>query len=261
MATKKQDPRRLRALLTDERVVAEMHHLFWIEGLDNAGQRDEGYSCREHAIAAACIAALAGYKAAISWGSVALIGPAPPPSPIGLLYIREHSWAMAEGAGHFDLSLKLRRGDGLGWTSTWPASKLAGREFAPRGRVAVSMTADENEHAKAIKLGQAQALAGRNVYHALYLGREYEYLTRRMIGEADRVTNSPFTARLRTTPGFDTEIFAKAALHLWGVANRHRRPLKSLSKEEAWAEIAALPSGAVDEVARRGRLADDELGG
>jgi hypothetical protein len=120
------------------------------------------------------------------------------------------------------------------------------------------MTVDDSEHAKAVELGQVEALAGRSLYHALYIGRNYEDLSRRLIGQADRVTNSPLTAQLRTTPGYDAEFFAKAALHLWGVANRRRRPLTSLPKEEAWAAVAALPAGAIDEVARRGRLADDQ---
>jgi hypothetical protein len=91
--------KRLRDTLTEKRLVREMHALLWRPRFVNGAEWDEGWMCREHTLITAGIGALLGFRPALAWGSLALVGQITNGSPAGMVYVREHSWCMIEGGG------------------------------------------------------------------------------------------------------------------------------------------------------------------
>jgi hypothetical protein len=230
--------RDLRRFMTDRRVLTEMHHLFWRGPFANEGERDEGWMCREHAFFTASLAALAGHRAHIHWGRLALIGPTADAST-GLLRINKHSWATVEGCGMFDLSLNLAPGGSPSWLQ-WPSHCIAGSRFYPRVEVELRFyhSGEQQRWEEALYEERSSSFA------ALYFGENYDPLDIRLVEHAVDVINSPLTDDLRELAKFDSEIYGKGIRHVWEVANRRKRSLAHLDQMQSWEAIASEPGGA-----------------
>ena len=241
-----QNAKGLRNTLTDKRLVGELHALLWRRPFTNGTQRDEGLMCREHALFTASIGAVLGFRAALCWGSIALIGPVENGSA-GALYLGEHSWCMFERAGIYDLSLKLDLGDGPGW-GAWPARLLAGDGFNPGKRVEFRLFhADQAaDFRAAITSATYKARDEPGRCYALYHGKNWEHLAADYLNNACEYVNSPLTDDLKKMPSFTPEIYAKAIRHCWNVLNRRTRSLWQLPQGDAWELISASDPGALD---------------
>ena len=182
--------RELRRFLTDRRVLAELHHLFWRAPFTNSGTRDEGWMCREHSFFTASLAALLGYRSVMVWGRLALTGNTLA-GDIGMLRVNTHSWSGVEGIGFFDLSLNLENA-GPRW-ACWPSSCLAGSTFYPHPMVRFRLYT-ESEHLM-WEQNATEALKTSG-FSALYLGERYEDLSTWVVERAVDVINSPLTDEL-----------------------------------------------------------------
>lgn len=241
-----QKAKKLKGALTDKRLVRETHALLWREPFMNEGQRDEGWMCREHALITAGVGALLGYKPAVAWGSLALIGQVADGSS-ALLYVGEHSWCMFDGAGFFDLSLDLSPGKGPGW-GVWPGHLLAGDGFYPGKKIEFRcFSADQSQRfSAAIESAKQKATAERGLFSAYYHGEEVAWLAADYIADAPSFINSPLTDELKELPSFTPEIYAKAIKHCWNVLNHRTRSLAELPQREAWKIISESEHGALE---------------
>jgi len=224
----------LRRFLTDRRVLAELHHLLWRAPFTNGGKRDEGWMCRDHSFFIASLAALLGHQSTIIWGQLALVG-ATSDGRMGMLRIDTHSWTGVQRIGFFDVSLNPELGKGPGW-ARWPARCLAGSAFYPHPVVSFQFFTDSERLVWEQNTTKALKTAG---FAALYLGERYEDLSAWVVEQAIDIINSPLTDELRSLPGFDSEIYAKAVHHVWEVAHRRKRSLTEVNQTQAWTEIAS----------------------
>jgi hypothetical protein len=232
-----------------------MHALLWRPPFMNGAVRDEGWMCREHALITAGIGALLGFRAALSWGSVALIGQVAGDTPAGMLLISKHSWCMYEGGGVFDLSLNLQPRGGPGW-SLWPGHLLAGDGFYPGKKIEFRLfAADDYQHfLHAVQLSQETTVGNPRGFFAYYHGREIAWLAADYVAEAPSYINSPLTDDLKMLSTFTPEIYAKAIRHCWDILNRRTRSLAEHPQIDAWRIISQVEEGAVDWLVRAAAL-------
>jgi len=244
--------KQLRQHLIDRRLTDEMHHLFWSAPFDNNGRRDEGWHCREHAMATAVVASLLGHTAILCWGRLALIGMTN--RGRALLDISTHSWAMIEGFGIADLSLNLGERSEAGWLR-WPASCAVGNDFFPPKKVQYSYFTQEQreQFQQSVARATSQQDSGATTWHAIYFGERWAPLSKQLLQEAPRIINSPLTDELRAMCAED-HFYPKAFVHCWAVLNRQTRPLTSISKMAAWSAIVQMDIDALGWIVRRANL-------
>lgn len=236
--------------LAREEFLHELHHLLWMEPHLNQGEHDEGWNCRDHALVVAGIAQMLGFKAALLFGRAAFIqGPRNDAPPMGVA-VSTHAWVGVDGAGLYDLSVRLDAVDRHSAWTPWRVRALAGDRFVPTGSVRFVQTRGRVEHENAV----AAASNLRATNSAIYCGETYADLSAREISNGLDVCNSPLTERLRVAFGDRQDLHARAIVHLVDRLQGMGSSLTSLSQMAAWAEIAGRPGNAVWRVCSRGKL-------
>lgn len=236
--------------LTREDFLHELHHLLWIKPLVNNGIKDDGWNCRDHAYIVAGIAQVLGFKASIIYGKAAFIH-----GSYGAIAgmgrdLKMHSWAAVDGAGFYDLSVRLSWIEDFPEWKDWETAGLAGNGFLPSGRVVFKMTLNEYDFQNA--MNAATHLEGVN--SAIYWGGSFSELTASDIENAPKKCNSPLTDKLRATFGERQDLYAKAILHLVEYLQGKIESVVKLPQMEAWEKIASRPGDAVYRVCSRGKL-------
>lgn len=232
-------PKMLTKMLTHNRIRGELRHLLCRPPFLNMGISDPGWMCREHAFLVAALSALLGFKSVMCWGSLCLVGK-DENGEGNSFQISQHSWAMVEGAGLYDLSVNTRPIAGPEWVQ-WPEGCFVEWNYHPHHSVRLEyFSSGEN-----VKWTRAidQNLSSRSLA-GIYLGSTYDDFDRNLIEIAIDAINSPLTDDLKKLVDFDSEIYAKAVQHLWELSKLRTRSLHNLSQIDSWRQISRRPRGA-----------------
>lgn len=237
-------------LLRSPVFLKELHRLFWVEPFDNRGNWDCGWSCRDHALVAACVLrAFETHTQFVHGLQMCVQGAAAGLPPIGLGQAGpghgEHVWLKSPAGEIIDLSVRLSgTGMGAGWRSLDIDGVVHG-EWLPAGIGSVVECSTIADYQK--RIAQASHQDGVNVL--LYCPLAGADLDRPKIVNAFDFVNSPLTDRLRRRR--DTELYAKAVGHIIEVVSGQRRPASGLSQNRAWDIVAQRPAGETEWILRR----------
>ena len=229
--------------------VEELHSLTWGKPKVNRGEYDPGWSCREHAVAVAALASLAGHIARVRHGRCMFAqgasGDYPPvikgqdsSSPSG------HSWTWIDGFGNLDASPRLRERDrqwrpldtdfGIVGT-TWPVRGLHTRVFFGTKR---------QNYENAIALATHFPDAGAAIY---CLEREDDFRPD-MLTDGANYINSPLTSRIIENAG--PNAYVKMIVHIRRVLSGERRSLATVSFWRAWRFIGEISDEEAEDLAQ-----------
>ncbi len=224
-----------KAELASEPFRQELHHLLWIDPLINKGVRDEGWSCRDHALVVAALAAIRGHAAVAISGSVGFVqGPVGDQRPVGR-NIGPHWWLMIESMGTCDFSPRLIKTRELPEWGDWQDAFLLGSAYVPAGTIAYAMT----PHEPTFQAAFAAATNQEGVRTALYLRKAAEPLGLAQFERARDWINSPLTDRLKQRFPLRKDIYLRAVLHLDDFIKGAAASLRGLPQMQAWTQVAA----------------------
>jgi hypothetical protein len=243
-------PDQLRAQLSREDFLRELHHLLRVEPHFNNGLYDEGWNCRDHALIVAGIVHMLGLTGSMLFGRAAFVqGPHADAPPVAR-DVQTHAWVGVDRAGVFDLSVQLAPHKRYpGWVD-WGVRGLFGHGFLPAGRVDIVMPRHEAEFENCL----AAATHRANRRTAIYLGVEYTDLRAQHVANGLAVCNSPLTDRLRGAFGERGDLHARAIVHLCGLLRGEAATLANVGSMDAWAVLAERQGNAVFRVCARGKL-------
>jgi len=198
--------------LTTPTFLDEIHHLLWIEPVDNRGDWDEGWNCRDHALLCGIVAQLLKLTATVIYGKATFVqGPSEEAPPVGLCQTT-HAWVGLDGLGFMDLSPRLTRCRDPLWRS-WPLQCIAMSRCLPDGIFEMAKSEEDYER----RVAAATHLPGR---HAIYFGHEYNAVDLGCVSKAFDVVNSPLSVTLSRK--YDATIYPKAAIHLFKLFGNRR---------------------------------------
>lgn len=241
------NPDEFKAAISSVVFRSELHHLLWIDPSVNRGDRDLGWSCREHALFVGMLAALQGFGAVFIHGRAQYIqGKVGDCSPGGVTQ-EPHSWVRIDGLGSFDLSVRLNTMPSKVKWEGWENSFLVGGKFKPDESTTF---ASVSEIAK-FKLLCATATYEVDRRSAIYLQERGEQLGREQVENARKWCNSPLTEQLKRWHPTRSDIYAKAILHLDEILNGSGHSLTGQPQMSAWGQIGKRPGNGRLELVNR----------
>lgn len=205
--------------------VAELHHLCHIKPFTNRGQQELGWSCRDHTMILALVAALLRLPALLVTGQATFVqGPVGARGAIGLQQ-SPHSW-LRTNAGTVDMSWRLQQVRAVPQWRPWAALGVIEGKVQPPGSAHFISTSDRGSYQHAVNA--ATHLADR--CSAIYLSERSDGLTPDLVEQQYSWVNSPLTDRVRK---IGQCLYSAAALHLAN-ADGSNDSLRSYSQEDAW---------------------------
>lgn len=241
-------PDEFKAAIAEAPFRRELHHLLWEKPFVNKeGQRDFGWTCREHALFIGALAMLHGFQAAVVHGRAEFcVGPTANSVATGISQ-DPHWWTRIVDIGSCDLSVRLDSlPGGVSWDG-WDESFLLGGKFTPADSTSFTSVSDPIKHEQICAI--ATHATGKRA--ANYLQRSIEPLGLQQIENARKWCNSPLTDRLKKLYPTRTDIYAKAILHLDEILNGVGKSVTALSQMAAWGAIAKRPGNGRVELAGR----------
>ncbi len=243
------DHARLKAALTRQDLLDEMHHLFWVDAQENQGKWDEGWNCRDHALVTAALAQLMGFTAIVGYGQAMFVqGPSAEVPPVGL-NLSMHAWTMVERGGVYDLSPRLSRTKLEGWRPS-SVAVIAQDSCEPSVGTKFTMVLEEPEFDDAV----ARATHDEGRFHAIFKGETTNDLSKAILGDSLNFCNSILTDQLLARFGSKGDLHAKAILHLWEFLKGQATGIRHLPQWEAWGRISERKGDAVYRVCSRARI-------
>jgi hypothetical protein len=228
--------------ITSPAFLAEIHHLLWTKPFKNRGQRDQGWSCRDHAAIAARILQALGIPSRVIFGKMMMCtGPTATDRPCGL-EADPHAWNFIKELGHFDLSIRVPRSLWDEWTIT----AVAGSK----------VLADPMTHFAAVTAEQMYqqqvAIASNLENERILIYRSTHFAEAKSIPLEDlaKWIDSPLGVRLKEGLDTDPNIYSKAVCHLLLFISGERETLTNLSHSEAWKNVSQIPVARAHEVVR-----------
>jgi hypothetical protein len=236
-------PNKFLEVVSAETFVDEIHSFLWSGSITNYGVLDEGWSCRDHAVLLATLAAVNGISSQLCTGfNMFVLGPSSGSGPVGtgqnwVPAGPGHSWLELDDSWILDLSPtfeSLRRLRGP-FTSCGVTAQEWRTSLGNFGVVCVE-TPDAYNQAVAIATHQNE------VGVAIYGVERRETFHAEML-EVDFI-DSPLT---RTIRGYGHLIYVKLAVHLSRVLSGESSTRRETTQRKRWRAISRIPdSEAVD---------------
>ena len=224
----------LAAVLADQRLVDEVHGMLWLPPRRNGGERDGGWSCRDHVVVIGELLSQMGVtNVEVRHGRAYFVNTllCPTRGPIGLGQDGQadsgmHSWLHVEGFGDIDLSPKLDAADFPWFPIGSPG--VIGSEVVTEsmGTFPVRTCQTINEYSN--EIARATHATGRidALNWVFAKGPFSSQISERGLDWA----NSPLSVALRacgSAHGGGQDLYSRLGRHLLGVLVGTREPLLS----------------------------------
>ncbi|CAM8656749.1 hypothetical protein MCETE4_01908 [Acidimicrobiia bacterium] len=223
--------------VSTEAFLDEIHSFLWSGSITNYGVLDEGWSCRDHAVVLATLAAVNGIGSHLCTGfNFFVLGPSTGSGSVGTGNDAVpggpgHSWLELEGSATLDLSptfeslSRLRRS----FTSSGVMAQEWRTSLGNFDVVCVETAVDYNN---AIAVASHQTDVGVAIYG----------VDRREKFHVDMLNpdfiNSPLT---RTIRGYGDLIYVKLAVHLSSVLSGESSARGETTQRKRWRAISRIP--------------------
>lgn len=224
----------LRATLSQDAFLKELHHLLWIDPFKKGDLIDFGWNCRDHALIVAGVAMHFGFDVLAVTGKAAIIrGPAAENrvKPFGIEQ-RFHTWLSIPGVGTVDASPNLASIKQLGANYSTFAG-IIGSEVVPH-KLAIYYPNDvESKYNAAFD-------AATNIDSQLsliYLTKYIEPIVPAQIDTAFQWCNSPLTVRLKNLK-VSKGAYRKVVEHLVQLLDNSSASIAAMPQMAAWKKLA-----------------------
>lgn len=223
--------------VSTETFLDEIHSFLWSGSITNYGVLDEGWSCRDHAVVLATLAAVNGIGSQLCTGfNMFVLGPSSGSGPVGtgqnwVPAGPGHSWLELENSWVLDLSptfesLKRLRGP-------FTSSGVTAHEWRTSlGNFDVISTESPHAYSQAIAIATHQTDVGVAIY-----GVERRETFHTEMLEVDFI-DSPLT---RTIRGYGHLIYVKLAVHLSRVMRGESSVRGETTQRKRWRAISRIP--------------------
>ena len=226
-----------------ETFLDEIHSFLWSGSITNYGVLDEGWSCRDHAVVLATLAAVNGVGSHLCTGfNMFVLGPSTGSDPVGagqdwVPAGPGHSWLELQNSWVLDLSPtfeSLRR-----LRAPFTSSGVTAQEWRTSlGNFDVVCAETPDAYSQAIAIATHQTDVGVAIY-----GVERRETFHADMLEVDFI-DSPLT---RTIRGYGDLIYVKLAVHLSRVLSGESSTRGETTQRKRWRAISRIPeSEAVD---------------